>query len=160
MVHTVISWIIKIIEKFLGVEFKSENLNLGIENLISIAIILGITFLIVVYTPLLQVLDNLANSLQTEWVYRQALSSFKLSFITTPIHLSLVCLFRDVKNPFLKFKNTFALLLMGFFGAYIMIYLMQILPDSIPSVTLGILWLYPLITVGIVRLSISHEIRN
>ncbi len=155
-----LSWIIWLIEKFLGIEFKRENLNLRIENLISIAIILGITFLIVVYTPLLQVLDNMINSLQTEWIYHQALSSFKLSFVTTPIHLSLVCLFRDVKTPLLKFKNTFAAVLVGFFGVYVIIYLIQTLAKSVPSETLWILWLYPLITVAIVRLSISQEIRR
>ncbi|MEX0596018.1 MAG: hypothetical protein WD512_05905, partial [Candidatus Paceibacterota bacterium] len=98
----IIIWAIQFIEKFLGVQFKKENLNLKIENLISISVILGLTFLIVIYSGLLSVIDNMINSLETEWIYHQALSSFKLSFVTTPIHLSLVCLFRNVKKSLLK----------------------------------------------------------
>lgn len=153
-------WIIHTLEKFLGIQFKKDNLNLKLENLISISVILGITVLIVGYSPLLVTLENMINSLQPDWIYYQALSSFKLSFLTTPIHLSLVCLFRDVEKPLLRFKNTFALLLIGFVGVYVMVYLMPILPNSIPSVTLSILWLFPLITVAIVRLSISQEIKR
>lgn len=160
MAHTAILWIIKIIEMFLGIRFKRENLNLKIENLFSIAVIVGITFLIVVYSPFLQIIDNMVNSIKTEWIYHQALASFKLSFVTTPIHLSLVCLFRDVKRPLVKFQRTFYALFAGFIGVYVMVYLMQILPKSIPSETLGILWLYPLITVAIVRLSIAQEMRR
>lgn len=160
MIKRILVCIIKIIEKILGIQFRRENLNLESGNLFSIAIILGVTFLIAAYSPFLQVIDNMVSSLQTEWIYHQALASFKMSFVTTPIQLALVCLFKDIKNPLLKFKNTFALLLVGFVGAYAMITIMQMFPKSIPSETLGILWLYPLITVAIVRLSISQEIRK
>lgn len=160
MIQKIIIWVIKIIEIFLGIRFKRENLNLKFENLFSIVIILGVTFLIVIYSPFLHIIDNMVNSIQTEWIYHQALASFKLSFITTPIHLSLVCLFRDVKKPLIKFQRTFYVLFAGFIGVYVMVYMMQILPKLIPSETLGILWLYPLITVAIVRLSISQEMRR
>lgn len=152
--------LIYLIEKFLGIEFKKDNLNLKPKNLISVGIILGITVLIVGYSPLLSVLDDMITSLNPDWIHHQALSSFKLSFLTTPIHLALVCLFKDVRNPILKFKNTFALLFVGFIGVYIMIYLMDLLPHTIPEITLGIMWLFPLLTVIIVRLSITQEIRR
>ncbi len=160
MIKQIVIWIIVIIEKILGIQFRRENLNLELWNLFSVAVILSVTFLIAIYSPFLQVIDDMVNSLQTEWIYHQALASFKFSFVTTPIQLSLVCLFRDVKNPLVKFKNTFALLLAGFVGVYAMISIMQIFPESIPSETLSILWLYPLITVAIVRLSIAQEVRK
>jgi hypothetical protein len=153
-------WLVHLAEWFLGVEFRSENLNLKFGNLASVAAIIFITAVITLYSPLLQVIENMVNSLQTNWIYKQALLSFKFSFVTTPLHLSLVCLFKDVENPILKFKNTFAALVVGFIGAYVMVYLIQAMPESIPSEMLSVLWVYPLIMIAIVRVSISQEIRN
>lgn len=154
---SIISSLIFLIVKIVfGVELKKQNFTTA--QLPAVIVIVLLTAAIVVFSPFLQTIDNLISSTKVEGINYLALSSFKMSFITTPLQLVLICFFREIKNPLKKFADSFKALLGGFVGVFIMVTLMQNqLFQNLTPYFQFVLGIFPILTMIIVRLAIREE---
>lgn len=138
-----IKWIL---EKFLGVELKLDNLNLKLGRILACTLVIIITYLILVPFDLFSIIENLAKSSGQIW-YAEILA--KYSFIAVSIRIIALTLFTKLENPIGRFRAAFAVQLIGFIGGIIMHSLLNNFINPSPNIDSTIKFTYSLLPFAV-----------
>lgn len=129
-----------ILEKFVGVEFKKENLNLELKRIISCVIVIVVS--VIILFAIFPVIDNLIQSSGQAW-YAGILT--KYSFLAISIKIIFLSLFTNLNNPVGRFKAVFSIQLIGFIGGVIMHTLLNGMINPSSNIDSGIKFIYGLL---------------
>lgn len=168
--HSIIgigTYIFKILELFIGVKFKRENLNMR-NSFDAAMIVLATYFVFPIYSGYLDIFvaavpEEVVSILGFELsVNRFAVEGFRFTFLLSSVWLILIALFSKAKFSILKFISlVIPGLVLGIVLTFLLTYLVEFFQGlfKLDEITLFVMTIYPLLFSYFVRSKISQKTR-